>query len=122
MTALGKFPRGTGAPAVPLLIPAVACGGGGGGGPQFADIDANPILTSDARPVSRTERRCAFRTCPAPTAVPANWPFSVKPFPFGLGTTAPTRPGPRQPTVRVGTGTTSGPNTALTKTHPVHDG
>ena len=48
MTALGKFPRGTGAPAVPLLIPAAACGGGGGG-PRFSGIDANPILASDAR-------------------------------------------------------------------------
>ena len=48
MTALGKFPRGTGAPTVPLLIPAAACGGGGGG-PRFSGIDANPILASDAR-------------------------------------------------------------------------
>ena len=48
MTALVKFPRGTGAPAVPRLVLA-ACGGGGGGGPQFAGIDANSILVSDAR-------------------------------------------------------------------------
>ena len=48
MTALVKFPRGTGAPAVPRLVLA-ACGGGGGGGPQFAGIDANSILASDAR-------------------------------------------------------------------------
>ena len=55
MTALVKFPRGTGAPAVPLLISDAACGGGGDGpdvevdGRPLAGIDASSITLGDVR-------------------------------------------------------------------------
>ena len=55
MAALGKFPRGTGAPAVPLLISDAACGGGGDGpdvevdGRPLAGIDASSITLGDVR-------------------------------------------------------------------------